>query len=196
MAILEIVIDTQSLDTLKRELDADARQMRVATSRAINDTIRRTASRLSRETREIVALKKKIVDKSIGREFSKPDDLEGDVVIRDLGPLSLRAFAPRQGKRTPATVVVEKAVGRVPAEQVGRTRTGAPASGERAFGPRIERLGKGVFQRVGKERLPIQKLFGPGVFEVIEEHRIPERVIPDSERYLHERLNERLKLVF
>ena len=46
-----------------------------------------------------------------------------------------------------------------------------------AFGPKISRLGKGIFIREGKSRLPIKRLLGPGAAAMLRQPEVMKKTI-------------------
>ncbi|MBK8609062.1 MAG: hypothetical protein IPL84_03745 [Chitinophagaceae bacterium] len=54
---------------------------------------------------------------------------------------------------------------------------GSPKIIKHAFGPKIARLGKGVWQRVGKERTPIVRRLGPGPATMLRARKVSKTVI-------------------
>lgn len=56
-------------------------------------------------------------------------------------------------------------------------KKGSPKIIKHSFGPKIARLGKGVFQRVGKERTPIKRLLGPGAATMLRSDKVTKAVI-------------------
>jgi len=56
-------------------------------------------------------------------------------------------------------------------------KKGTPKTIKHAFGPKIARLGKGVWMRVGKERTPIKRLLGPGPAVMLRSRKVSKAVI-------------------
>jgi hypothetical protein len=191
---ITVTVDPGSIARLKAELGLDARNVRKGVHRAINDTVRHLRAFASRQIREVLPLKKKTVDRSLRRHFAKRDSLQGALSVRSYGRISLRAYRARQTKRGGVTVVVDKRRGRQPAEEVALTRDGRPIGGSpKTFGPRIKRLGKGVFRRLGTARLPIERLYGPTAAEVFDQENMAAAAARDAQAYLERRLDYRLR---
>lgn len=177
---LKVEVNQSDLDELKASLGADGREVRVAASRAINDTVRHARARVSRALREFLPLKKKLTDKHLERSFASPKNLAGALVVRDRGPLPLWLFRARQTKAG-VTVLLDKTAAR-------ETIAGA-------FGPEIDKLRKQVFAREGAARLPLKKLFGPNLHETFERHNMATTAAAGAQEYLEQRMVEQLKLV-
>lgn len=56
-------------------------------------------------------------------------------------------------------------------------KKGNPKIIKHSFGPKIARLGKGVWQRVGKERTPIKRLLGPGPAVMLRSKKVSKAVL-------------------
>lgn len=73
-------------------------------------------------------------------------------------------------------------LGKFKAKQVNtgvqvEVKKGSPKIIKHAFGPKIARLGKGVWQRVGKERTPIERKLGPGPATMLRSPKISKAVL-------------------
>lgn len=194
MPSLVVKVDLHSLAAGRVELERDKRKLGKVIERTINDTARHTRTLISSDVREILPLKKRTVDASIRVRFANQQyGRSADVDVVEERQLSLRNFQPRQTKAG-VTIVLDKRAGR--AVGTARTRNGHPVSTASAFGPKIAKLGKGVFHRRGKERFPIEKLFGPTVYETVTAESIDAAAADRAQLYLTRRFDQRLRLAF
>lgn len=194
MPELVVKVDLHSVAAARGAIDADKRKLAKVIERTINDTARHTRTLISKDVREILPLKKRTVDAAIRVRYARARyNRFADVDVLDGRKLSLRNFQPRQTKAG-VTVVLDKRAGRSLA--TAHTKDGARVSTAGAFGPKIQALQKGVFRRVGKKRLPIEKLFGPTVYDTVTAESIDAHASRTAEIYLARRFEQRLRLAF
>ena len=173
--MIELKIETKEFQRRVKRTKTAIAKARVS---AINDTTRNLRSDASKEIRSSLRAKKKDVDKRLRIERATPSKPSGSLTIRSR-PLSLSAFKPRQTKQG-VSVKIRKG--------------GATKKIKGAFGPKIPRLGGGVYKRVGRARLPIRKL--PGIDLAAEAKAVGavERAKQQVAPKFQNNFNRRLKL--
>ena len=129
-------------------------RLRMALSVAVNATVRQGKNRAAQEISRASSIKRAKVEAGIRLRYATPGNLEG--AIRGIGrPLSLKEFGAKQGASGVRAVVWGKA------QHYAGAFMG-PRPGAIAI-----RLGGHAFVRTGKARLPIEKMFGAGVAQVM-----------------------------
>lgn len=151
-----------------------------ALARSINRSVQNARSNIVKSVREEYTAKAKSVRDTIS--ISKASSSKLEAVVKSVSPpLPLRDFqvSPRteNGKRrSPIRVSVKK---------------GNKSSFDKAF---VVRTGGtiNVFERVGKRRLPIQKLFGPSVPQMIGNDKVITRISDDATAMMEKRLDHEI----
>lgn len=148
----------REMDQFTKDLEALGRTGKVAVSRALNRAA--TAGR----TAMVRAVK---AETGLGSRF-----LSKEVRIEKSTANAPRATVTAQGRRVP--LIAFKAKGPEPSRGRGRGVTtslpGAKGRLPHAFIARMPSGHRGVFQRKGKRRLPIEEQFGPSAPELFEKH--------------------------
>ena len=173
--INNLKVDTRALE---KKIKRTKREMERAEVSAVNDTTKQLRTDASKEIRSSLRAKKKDVDRRLRITRAKPSNPTGSLTIRSR-PLSLGAFKPRQTK---AGVSVRIRKGQGVKKYPG------------AFGPKIPRLGGGVWKRVGKSRLPIRRLPGVNLAAEAEAVGAVERAKRLAKPKLAKNYERRLKL--
>ncbi len=152
-----------------------------AMARAINRSVQSARASMVRSAREEYTAKARAIRNTIS--IKKASNSNPEAVIKSEGsPLPLREFSvsPRteNGKRrSPIRVSVKK---------------GQKSSFERAF---VVRTGGSVnvFSRIGSNRLPIEKLYGPSVPQMIGNENVITRVSDDATKMMEKRLDHEIE---
>ena len=138
-------ISVKGVNDVRRLLAKKSRNIEKAVASGLNAGTREIRSKLSKDIRQDLNVKKKTLDSRIRREFAKSGRLFAKVTLVQGGPVSLSHFRPRQTKKGVMVKVYKR---------------GRPTFFRSAFGPKIPRLGKGVWRRRGSARLPIERMRG------------------------------------
>lgn len=151
-----------------------------ALARAINRSVQNARSNMVRSVREEYTAKAKAIRETISISKASSSNLEA--VVKSVSPpLPLRDFqvSPKtqNGKRrSPIRVAIKK---------------GRKTSFDRTF---VVRTGGSinVFERVGKSRLPIKKLFGPSVPQMIGNEKVITRISYGATAVMGKRLDHEI----
>lgn len=123
------------------------RQLPAYLQTAVQDTLDEGRELLVDELEQAINAPREVLNTRVGRTMARNPvrpRYEGDIFIKAT-PIALKVFSPRQG---------EKGVYYRP------YRSGSTKFVRGAFGPDIRRLGRGVYKRQGRKRLPIQRESG------------------------------------
>lgn len=146
-----------------KQLDQLSTKMRQAAHLAINDTVKQLRVDAGRIIRSHVAVKKpkgssntpkRLIESRITLVFSPRRNLQGRVIVK-ANKVPIIWFGPSQPKKGVATAKIRK----------GGSRVEYPSG----FGPRVEKLGRAIFQRTGKSRFPIKQVEGVDVAEILRQ---------------------------
>lgn len=142
-------------------------QARPAVARALNRSIHGVTTDAGQMARQTYNVRSGDVKRSFTQIKASPSALFGAAVSKGR-PLSLRDFSPTPspGKRRPAvglSVVVKR--------QSGKLRVAGTF-----WGQMPGRDVASVFRRLGKDRLPIEKLFGPSVPQMLGNQEVMGRI--------------------
>lgn len=148
---VQIKIDEGSLKEAQNILRAIPRGFPRVMSRAINRAVDMACTDLKRRTAGEIELPKGEVGKGIGRHHASFANLAGSVNAIPYRPSLIKFKGTRQLKRG-----VKYRIGREGFKII-----------EHAFIATMKSGHRGVFKRVGPERLPIQELRGPSIWQVI-----------------------------
>lgn len=165
--MIQCDLDQSALEATKVALRGIPGAVGKAVAMAANETAKKLKTQISTDIRQKVPIKKGDIDKFINIYRANAGDQSPQATVRlsKSARIPLSYFGAREVGVTRGRSLVKKHGG-------GHEPTGGGVSyniGHRfvegAF--IVERFGGHVFKRVGKERLPIQKLYGPspwGVF--------------------------------
>ena len=151
-----------------------------AVARALNRSINTARSELVRGIREEYTVRAAPVRNSINIRSSTPQRLEAE--IKTLGePLPLNYFKVKPSTPNPRrTSKIRVSVRKGSAKPIGS-----------AFVARLGGTNK-VFERVGKARLPIRRLFGPSVPQMAENDKTIENVADSARVSMDKRLSHEI----
>lgn len=159
---LQLQIDTDALMNLNKNLQGVREGLKQAYIHAVNETNQQVASETAKLlTQEINAERTDIEQRIVVSKVKEGDFTTASITIKAKPPLSMRMFRPDQRKEG---VYVRPM----------RRSSGFIVRG--AFGPDIRRLGKGVYKRRGKSRLPIRKLKGIALTRLVRRAKVLPRI--------------------
>lgn len=150
--MLNIKVDAKALlqnfNTMSKAID----KARVS---ANNKTARQGLTQAKKIIRQEYNIQAKYLNRNIKTQRGNTLRPAAQIIASGSG-ISLKAYSPRQVK-TGVSISVKKGNRKII---------------KHAFGPKIGTLGGSVFQRVGKERLPIRKLLGPGAAALMDSKKV------------------------
>ena len=156
-----------------------------ALSRAINKTASAARTIIKRDIAKVINVNQKTVTKSIDMERASRRRLQADIRVGGKR-ISLGRFGAQQKKKGASYKI---------------KRGGARKTILHAFGPKIEKLGKGVFIR-SKDgdtfvpRFPIVKMLGPSIGGVFEgEKKLVRRAKKQTNKRLGVELKRQVKIL-
>lgn len=171
----------KSIAKLMTDIGANARK---EVAIAVNKTGQKTKSSMAKSVSSELAAKQKDI-KSVIRVQGKATDqsMRTKIVLKKEVRIPLRDFGAKQTK-SGVTYKISKTKGR-------KTIAGA-FQGQR---PGVmKRSWKGnVFKRVGKERLPIVRLFGPSAWGVFVVNNLDAPTVAEAQTELEKQARERLR---
>lgn len=172
------------IERLQKRLFGFEEQIDKVKARAINRSASTAQSTLVKEIRQRYNVKAKDVRSTVTIRRAKPSSPQAE--IRSNGsvlPATSFKINPRtvNGKRrTPIRISYKR----------GSTKTL-----EDAFIARLNTGHLGVFKRLGKERFPIQKQFGPSVPQMAGNDQVVESVIESANEMLDKRLDHEINRI-
>ena len=178
-----VSLGKDQIDHAKRMLVGFEDQIPKAASRAINRALENARSNFVKDVRESYHLKARDVRDTIKITRARHNDLVGEVKSTG-SPLPLSSFKVR-----PSTVNGRR---RIPLRV--SVRKGQVSELDRAFNARVGG-GVKVFERVGKSRLPIKKLYGPSVPQALGNDQIVNEVAKKARETLNDRLDHEINRI-
>lgn len=152
-----------------------------ALARAINRATQNARSNVVRHIRDEYTVKATDVRRTLSVTRATASNLEAEInskgAVIPLSSFKVRPATVNGRRRTPIRVSVRK---------------GNVQSLDRSF---IARLGGGkpnVFERVGQRRLPIRKLHGPSVAQMMGNDRVIDRISQDATDMMDKRLEHEI----
>lgn len=175
--IIDVRIDEAAANRVQAQLAGVHQGFERAISGGINDTLKRTKTRISSRVRKRIMIKKRDIDEHIETSRANVKRFAGRIRLEKSQRLSLKRFGARQTRRGVSYRI---------ARSGGRQRI------TDAFGPEIDRLGRHVYRRVGKGRFPIRKLLGPSPWGVYVKAGMHSSTLRFSRAMLNERIEGRI----
>lgn len=166
-----------------KQLTELSTKMRQACHLAINDTVKQLRSDAGKVIRAKLAITKpkgsnstpkKLIESRIQLVFAPKRLLQGRIIVK-ANRVPIRWFKPMQPKKGIATAQIRK--------------FGSRVEFKKGFGPRVEKLGRAIFERTGKQRFPIKQVEGVDIAEILREVG-GDRTLQEQAR---ERLNKNVK---
>jgi len=181
--LVSISIDAGKLARAERKLRDIKGGIDKAIVRAVNETAKEVKTEMSSRIRDEVNIKKRDIDKKIViyKGSSKFQAAKIRMSASRKHRIGLKYFGARQSAKG-VTYAIRKGGGRTLIEG--------------AFGPKIPRLGRQVFKRVGKQRLPLKgPLKGPSPWAVFVMSGMQDGVIADGEERMAKNLNQAVEFL-
>jgi hypothetical protein len=177
-----LYVDTSAIERMEELLQALGTQANTAVARALNRALDHLRSQAGKEVSEEYYVASMAVRQSFRLQRAQRDRLQALGISSGRG-LSLMRFHPQ-----PAGVVRPQ-----PKEGVsvlyrkGEGRRYFPKAFLATLGSRVE-----IYERKGKERFPIRRVFGLAIPEMLSEPDISEAVLEETESYLANRLEHEI----
>lgn len=172
-------VDSELLDDVRGRLGDLSNKAPQAISRALNRAMTNIASNVSKEVRTEYVIKAADIKETLEKSKSTRTNLSAIVKSRgNLIPLDRFKVSPRKvtpKRKTPIKIGVKK---------------NGTKNLKGAFVGDIH--GIKVFKRVGRKRLPIDRLFGPSVPQMIGNDEIRERINTEGKRTFDTRLEHEI----
>ncbi|EGG33445.1 phage tail protein [Paenibacillus sp. HGF5] len=178
-----ITIDADKLKEVEKRLSQYPKQAPVVLSRALNRTATNVKSNASKKAREIYRIKAQDVNKSFKINRASRNNL-GASVVSTGGSIGLEKF--KTNAREPSAKKPRSFKAAV--KKQGSLRTIL-----RGFVANIS--GVKVFQRTSKKRLPIQRLFGPPVPQMVDNPEVRQFINQQAVETFEKRLDHEIKRV-
>lgn len=165
--MISITLRGDDVEKARRVLGHLGDKARPAIVRAVNRAVQGVTTDAGQMARQAYNVRSGDVKQSFSLTRASVSNLFGAAVSKGR-VLSLRSFSPSPspGKRRPSvglSVVVKRSTGRA---KIAGTFWGQMPSRDVAS----------VFRRLGKDRLPIEKLFGPSVPQMLGNQNVIERI--------------------
>lgn len=172
---------------LAKALEGSPSEIRKQLAIAVNKTAKKALSQLAKEDAKELAATQKVIKATMKVETkaTATRNPTSTIVQKKTGRISLRDFKARQTKAG-TTYKTSKTGGR-------KTVIGA-FQGPKPGVINVRTRGH-VFKRVGKERLPIVKLFGPSPWGVTVKNRLTRPVVKFSRVQLRKEIKERTRFI-
>jgi len=162
--MFDIKIPERQLRGLENAAKAAGKKLPRELAIAVNKSGKFAKREISKQIREELAAKKKVVDTAISVRGKATAQHAGITVVVKAGKrLPLRDFGARQ---------IRKGVSYRTSKTTGRKRIDGAFQGPRPGVMKASWRGR-VFKRVGKKRLPIQQLWGPSPWGVYVKRKMP-----------------------
>lgn len=186
--MIDINIDDSTLKKLQRVLDGNAKKLRQQFYIAVNKTAAKTKGLIAKDVSKKIVVPQKIIKKSItikkAKQVAAMNRTSAVVTQRALNGFPLKMLHAKQNKAG----TTYKGKGRK-----SETRVGAfmgPKPGSVAV-----KLRGHSFKRIGKERTPIKKQFGPSVIEIFIEAGTHQKAVVFAREQLKKELLERARVL-
>lgn len=179
---VSVGVNKRTMRRVQRKLGDMSRKTPNVVSSALNRAVTNIASNISKEVRKEYFIKAKDVKQTLTKNKSNRSTLSasvissGETIPLDRFKVSPKTVKPKRKK--PIKVAVQKTGLK---ELVG------------AFVADIN--GIKVFERVGDERLPIRRLFGPSVPQMLGNEEIREQIDREGQETFYKRLDHEIKRI-
>ncbi|AMW99314.1 phage tail protein [Rummeliibacillus stabekisii] len=174
-----ITIDQRTVKNVQKRLKGIERKAPNAISNALNRTISNLATNMGREVRAVYSVKASDIKSTLIKRIAKPNALnasiksKGKVLGLDQFKVSPKTVQPLRKK--PIKVAVKKGgLKPIPKAFVGNVS------------------GIKVFERVSKERLPIRRLYGPSVPQMLKNVGVQGKLRDQANSKFRERLDHEI----
>lgn len=182
--MIEMKIKPLHLRQLKEATSKSKKSFTKELAAAINETAKNHRMRQGRNIRSVVNLKKKQIESSIKITKATSVTPQARVFLLETYREGLQHFGAKQNKRG-----VSYKIGKTKGRGMVIGAFMGPSPGQLA-----PKLYGGVFKRVGKERLPIIKLYGVSPYGAYEKNDFEKIDVAFSADYLKGQIERRIKL--
>ncbi len=190
-----ITIDADKLKDATQSLAGIRNGLNKALVGAVNDTVKKQKTAMSREIRSRIFIKKRDIDPFLKTGRAKRRKLTGFIILSESVRIPLKRFGAKTKRKTRKL----KGTGEKTKLPIGVTYKISRGKGRQfvpgAFGLEIPRLGNHVYRRVGASRAPITKLHGPSPWGVFVKAGLEETTRFVSSEMLHKNLIRRVKFL-
>lgn len=172
-----------------KQLDQLSTRMRQSCHLAINDTVKQLRFEAGKIIRANIAVTKpkgsnstakRLIESRIQLVFAPKRLLQGRVIVK-ANTVSIRWFKPAQPKKGLATAQIRKGGSRV--------------EYKKGFGPRSEKLGRAIFERVGKERFPIKQVEGVDIADILRQVGGDQQLQASARERLNKNVKRRIERI-
>ncbi len=178
-----ITVQRNRLREIEKRLSQYTKQTPLILSRALNRAASNARSNASKKVREVYRIKTQDVNKSLKVEFATRHDLRA-TVISSGGSIGLEKFKTNMPNPSAKKPRVFKAA----VKKQSNLRAVL-----RGFVANVN--GTKVFQRTSKKRLPIQRLFGPPVPQMVNNPEVRGFIEEEAVKTFDKRLVHEIKRV-
>jgi len=183
--MISIEVNAKQLTELREACGKAKKDFSKELAAAINDTVKKTKTNISKEIRSVVNVKKAAIDKAISvKGKATAQSLRGAVSLRKEARIGLQHFGGRQNKSGVSYKI---------SKQGGRKSIAGAFMGAKP-GQLAPKLYGGVFRRAGKTRLPIVKLYGVSPFGAYVKNDLDEAEVVFINKNLQNQMDRRIKL--
>ena len=175
-------VDKKLMADVQKRLGEISKKAPNAVSNALNRAVTNVASNISKEVRKDYVIKAQDIKETITKHKANRSKLSASVVSKgQLTPLDRFKVSPKtvQPKRKKPIKVAVKKTGLK--EVLG------------AFVADIN--GVKVFERTSKNRLPIRRLFGPSVPQMLENEQIRKKINEEGQATFNKRLDHEINRI-
>jgi predicted transcriptional regulator len=184
--MISLNIDSAEITALKQVLDGNAKEFRKQMAIAVNKVAGNAQKQIAKEVSKEIATPQKTIRETISVKRAKVGvSPTATVTQKKTSRISLREFGAKQNKQGTTYKISKKG---------GRKLVSGAFQGPKPGVINVRTRGH-VFQRVGKERLPIQKLMGPSPWGVTVKRKIDEVVVRFSRADLLKQIKERTRFL-
>jgi hypothetical protein len=186
--MISIGVNSAEVQALARVLDNNAKNLRKQMYIVVNKTAAKTKSMIAKEVAKQLVVPQKIVKKSISlkkaKQIASIDRTSAIVTQRALNGFPVKMLKPNanyvgvtyKGKGKKAVTIRDAFMGPTPERSLVKFRGHA-------------------FARVGKQRLPIKKQFGPSAIEIFIELGTEARAVKFAREQLKKEIIERTRFL-
>lgn len=175
---LSVTVDKRQLRSIEKTLGEIGVKVPRVLASSVNDTTKKQKTKVSRQIRQFVNIKKRDIDRHISFSRASVRRPSAEFRVAKGQRLPLKYFGARQTKKGVTYRI----------SRLGKGRKMIAG----AFGPKIPRLGGHVFRRRGRKRLPIVKLHGPSVLAVFHTVRTVKQTSKDMSDDLYKAIDRRV----
>lgn len=174
-----IKIDQRTVKNVQKRLKGIEKKAPNAISNALNRTISNLATNIGREVRAVYPVKDAEIKATLVKKTARPNALDASIKSRG------RVLGLEKFKVTPKDV---QPLRKKPIKVAVKKGTTKPL--QKAFVANAN--GNKVFERTTKKRLPIRRLYGPSVPQMLKNVGVQEKLNVQANNKFQERLNHEI----